>query len=208
MKGMRRSLWRLFRGAGTGQPRSRFKLLVGLGNPGEHYAGTRHNVGRRCVDRLAEANSITFSQRRRHAEIGEGLIAGHPVVLAKARTFMNESGKAVQSLLARYRASPADLLVIYDDMDLPVGKLRLRARGSPGGHNGMRSVVDAIGTTGFPRMRIGIDRPSSAAEEVEHVLGVIPPEERGKIDEAVDRASQAVECMLTEGIDAAMDRVN
>ena len=141
------------------QPAGRSKLVVGLGNPGRQYAMTRHNVGFWCVDHLAEEWSISMSGRRRHAAIWEGEIDGVPVALAKPRTYVNKSGAAVTSLMARYRATAEDLLVIYDDMDLAAGKLRLRARGSAGGHNGMRSIVGALGTQDFVRLRIGIGRP-------------------------------------------------
>ena len=151
MSGIRYNIIDRLRAMGSRRGRPHVRLVVGLGNPGLRYADTRHNVGFWCVEHLAEVNSVAISQRRRHVEIGEGVIAGQPVVLAKPRTFMNESGRAVQSLLARYRSSPDDLLTIYDDMDLPVGKLRLRPHGSAGGHNGMRSVVDAIGSSDFPQ---------------------------------------------------------
>ena len=208
MNGIRHNIIDLLQAMGSRRGRPHFRLVVGLGNPGPRYTDTRHNVGFWCLDHLAKVNSIVISQRRRHVEIGEGVIAGQPVVLAKTRTFMNESGRAVQSLLARYRSSPDDLLTIHDDMDLPVGKLRLRPRGSPGGHNGMRSVVDAIGSSDFPRLRIGIGRPSSSAGEVEYVLGAMSSEDRENVDAAVRRASEALVCLLAEGIDAAMDRFN
>lgn len=190
------------------QPRPGLKLVVGLGNPGKKYSATRHNVGFWCVEHLAEESAITFSQRRRHAVIGEGAIAGIPVALAKPRTFVNESGQAIAFLLARYRASPADLLVVYDDMDLPPGALRLRPRGGSGGHKGMKSVIGAVGSQDISRLRIGIGRPPPGVDDVEHVLGTMPPEERKKTDQAVARAVQAVICMLEEGISVAMERFN
>jgi PTH1 family peptidyl-tRNA hydrolase len=184
------------------------KLVVGLGNPGRQYANMRHNVGFWCVERLARESSIAFTRRRRHAVSGEGTIGGVPVVLAKPRTFVNDSGRAITSLLARYGASPADLLVVYDDMDLPQGELRLRPSGSAGGHNGMKSILEAIGTQSFARLRIGIGRPPVGVDEVEYVLGAMAPEERKRADEVVERATQAVICTLAEGIDVAMNRFN
>lgn len=184
------------------------KLVVGLGNPGREYLNTRHNVGFWLVDRLSKESGIALTGRHRHAVTGEGVVNGTRVVLAKPRTFMNESGQAISSLLGRYRASPEDLTVVCDDMDLPLGKLRLRARGSSGGHNGMKSIIVATGTQDFARIRIGIGRPPSTVDEVEYVLGTLSPEERKQARDAVERATQAVLCMLVEGIDAAMNRFN
>ena len=195
-------------GRRSDQSRQGRRLVVGLGNPGGKYSETRHNVGFWCVDRLAKESDITLSQRRGQAVIGEGLIAEIPVALARPRTFVNESGKAVTSLLARYRASPADLVLVYDDMDLPSGSLRLRPNGGSGGHNGMKSIIKAVGTQDIARVRIGIGRPAAGRDEVEHVLGAMSPDERRRADEAVERAVEAVVSILTEGIDVAMDRFN
>ena len=195
-------------GRSEDRPKRGLKLVVGLGNPGQKYVRTRHNAGFWCVDRLAEESGITFSDRRRHAAIGEGMIAETPVALAKPRTFVNESGKAATFLLTRYRASPSDLLVIYDEMDLPPGSLRVRARGGSGGHKGMKSIIEAVGTQEIARVRIGIGRPSIARDDIQHVLGTMPPDERLKADEAVERAAEAVVSILTEGIDMAMERFN
>ena len=141
-------------------------LVVGLGNPGDRYRDTRHNVGFRCVDRIAGDHAIELSRRQRRALIGEGVIDGHPVVVARPRTFVNRSGEAVAYLLTRYAATPDRLLVVYDDMDLPLGKLRLRPSGSAGGHNGIKSIIDAVGTREFPRLRIGIGRPARGVDQV------------------------------------------
>ena len=184
------------------------KLIVGLGNPGEKYERTRHNVGFWCVERLARDHSIGLSQRRRKAVIGEGLIDGQNVVLAKPRTFVNRSGEAVGYLLARYRASPDDLLVITDDMDLPPGKIRLRPGGSAGGHKGIKSIVEAIGTQDFARVRVGIGRPTTGVGDIEHVLGTMSPEERDSVQKAVERAADATITVLTEGMTVAMNRFN
>ena len=185
-----------------------YKIVIGLGNPGGQYAETRHNVGFWCVDRLARESAIDFTRRRRHMVIGEGRLAGHPVALAKPRTFVNRSGQAATSLLGLYRAPPTDLVVVYDDMDLPVGRLRVRSRGSAGGHNGMRSIIEAVGTGDFTRVRIGIGRPPSGKDEVDYVLGTISPEERGRVEGAVERGAQAVVCILAEGVEVAMERFN
>lgn len=129
-------------------------------------------------------------------------------MLAKPRTFVNESGRAVTSLLARYRASPEDLIVIYDDMDLRPGKIRLRARGGAGGHNGMKSIIAAVGSQEFARLRIGIGRPPPGVDQVDHVLGKMERNERRDIGDAVELAATAVRVVLTQGLDEAMDRFN
>ncbi len=190
------------------QARPDLTLVVGLGNPGPEYARTRHNVGFWCVERLAKEGAITFSRRHRLAAMGEGVIAGKPVALAKPKTFVNNSGQAIASILARYRASPANLLVVCDDMNLPLGTLRVRPRGSAGGHNGMKSIIAAIGTQEFARVRIGIGRPQPGVDQVGYVLGRMSPEEQSQAHEALGRAVQAVICVLNEGIDAAMNRFN
>ena len=184
------------------------RLIVGLGNRGEEYARTRHNVGFWCIDRLAEAHSIEVSDRRRHAAIGEGEIAGVGVALVKPRTFVNRSGDAVRYALDRFRASPDHLIVIYDDMDLPVGKLRMRPDGSAGGHNGMKSIIHTLGTEWFPRLRVGIGSPASASENVDYVLGTMTDEEQAAVEESVGRVVQAVRALLAEGITEAMNRYN
>ena len=184
------------------------RVVIGLGNPGKEYASTRHNVGQWCVDRLAQAHSIGRFRRSRLAEVADGTIGGHRVVLAKPRTYVNESGRAVTSLMTKYRAAPGDLLVVYDEMDLPVGSIRLRARGGSGGHNGMRSIIDAAGTQEFPRLRIGVGRPGRSGDEVGHVLGVMPRQERASVEDAVSRAAEAIEAVLRDGVVEAMNRFN
>ena len=183
-------------------------LIVGLGNPGKDYAGTRHNAGFWCIDHLAEAHDMTLSDRRRNAVIGEGTIAGIAVALVKPRTFVNRSGLAARYLLDRYGASSGDLLVIHDDMNLPLGKLRLRAGGSAGGHNGINSIIQAIGSREFPRLRLGIGSPPSPSEAVEHVLGAMTNDEHREADEMIERAAKAVETVVAEGISVAMNRFN
>jgi len=193
---------------GSRRPRRRRGLVVGLGNPGERYENTRHNVGFWCIDRLGERHSIKINNRNRLALTGEGRIGDEDIVLAKPRTFVNESGQAVTSLMARYRASAADLLVVYDDMDLPAGKLRLRPDGGPGGHNGIKSIIGALGTQGFARLRVGVGRPGPGADQIEHVLGRANAEDQGLVDAAVDTAVEIIACYLSEGVEAAMNRYN
>lgn len=183
-------------------------VIVGLGNPGPEYANTRHNAGFWCVDRLADLHRIRLTTKHQTCLLGEGEIEGKAVVLAKPRTFVNLSGEAARYLLARFGAKPDKLLVIYDDMDLPIGKMRLRPNGSPAGHNGMKSITATLGTEAFPRLRIGIGRPSEGGGNIGHVLGRLSPEEQKLADEAVERATQAVACLLAEGIATAMNKYN
>ena len=196
------------RGTRQGQADPPSLVIVGLGNPGGEYAGTRHNIGFWSLDRLAKEHSVTFSRRKRSALVGEGVVEGRRVALAKPRTFVNRSGGAITYLLARFRVSPRKLLIIYDDINLPVGKLRLRPRGSAGGHNGIKSIIEAVGTQDFPRMRVGVGRPSSDGNQIDHVLGAMSPEEQEATDDALKRVVQAVSTLLTEGIDATMSKFN
>ena len=184
------------------------RIVVGLGNPGKQYAGTRHNLGFWCVDRLADEWGIDVSRRRRLFTWGEGYAGGASVALVKPRTYVNESGKAVTAVLARLRARPSELIVVYDDLDLPVGRVRLRAEGGSGGHNGMKSIIADIGTREFARLRIGIGRPAQDSDEIEHVLGRPSDDERRTMAEAVDTAAEAVAAIVEDGIVAAMNRFN
>jgi len=183
-------------------------VVVGLGNPGTRYSSTRHNVGFRFIDLLAKKAEIRLNDRRAKAVLGQGRIAGHEVVLAKPRTFMNNSGEGVEYLLARFGGRPSELLVVYDEMALPTGRIRLRASGSHAGHNGIRSIISAVQTDGFPRLRIGVGQPSNNGESVPHVLGKFSKEEEPLIAQAVQDAVSAVHCMLEESIDVAMNRFN
>ena len=184
------------------------RIVVGLGNPGKQYAGTRHNLGFWCVDRLAAEWGIDVSRRRRLFVWGEGTAGGVSVALAKPRTYVNESGQAVTAVLARLRAKPSELIVVYDDLDLPVGRIRLRAAGGAGGHNGMRSIIADIGTQEFARLRVGIGRPATGSDEIEHVLGRPSDDERRTMADAVDTAAQAVAAIVEDGVEAAMNRFN
>ncbi len=181
------------------------RLVVGLGNPGRRYRGTRHNVGFEVVERLARRWGARF-RADGLAEVAEARFAGAPVLLAKPLTYMNRSGDAVGEIASRWRLSPSDVVVVYDDMDLPVGSVRVRVRGSAGGHHGMASVIEALGTAEVARVRVGIGRPQSDA--VDHVLSRFEPEEEPRVEEAVERAADAVETLLLEGASAAMERFN
>ncbi len=186
---------------------SHVKLVVGLGNPGARYAKTRHNVGFMVLDRLARKAGVTLTKKQCAALVALGTVAGERVCLAKPQTYMNLSGEAVACLARFYRVSPRDLLVIYDDRDLPAGKIRLRERGSAGGHRGMESIIGQLGSSDFPRLRIGIGRPEEM-DAVDHVLGSFSPEERPLMETTLDRAEEAVEVALREGLEAAMNRYN
>ena len=184
------------------------RIIVGLGNPGRKYAGSRHNVGFRCIDLLAKRLEIPVSDRRAKAVLGQGSHGEHKVVLAKPRTFMNHSGDAVQYLLARFGGGPQDLIVVYDEMALPTGRIRVRRGGSDAGHNGMTSIIQALHTTDIPRVRIGIGKPLSNANEVAHVLGSFSAEEKPLIEAASTRAADALVHLLENDIEATMNIFN
>ena len=183
-------------------------IIVGLGNPGPKYSGTRHNIGFQCIDRMAKRWGIEVSERRAKAVLGKGSYRGQNVVLAKPRTFMNHSGEGLRYLLARFSAVPANLLVIYDEMALPMGKLRLRSTGSDAGHNGIRSIIESLNTVEFPRLRIGIGRPDPKSNYVTHVLDRFSQEDQTIIDEVVDRVILATECIIEESLERAMNKFN
>jgi PTH1 family peptidyl-tRNA hydrolase len=192
---------------GTGSARI-LKLIVGLGNPGSRYRGTRHNVGWEVLEHLARRHGICIEEDTGWAEVGRGEIGPHRVVLARPMTYVNASGMAVQDLKRRYRVKAEDILLIVDDLDLPLGRLRVRPKGSAGGHNGLRSVIEALGTDGFPRMRVGIGRPPEGGEAADHVLTRFTADERELLRDAIDRAAQAVEVAITDGLEVAMNRYN
>jgi len=181
--------------------------IVGLGNPGRRYRATRHNVGRDVVERVADKLGVRLADdgwaRSAHARFGKAA-----VLLAVPETYMNVSGQAVSDLARRRRVKLADLLVVYDDLDLPLGRLRLRPANGPGGHNGIRSIIEHLGTTAFPRLRVGIGRPPAGVAAEVFVLERFTPEERTVIDEAVERAANAALAVVSDGLDAAMNRVN
>jgi PTH1 family peptidyl-tRNA hydrolase len=184
------------------------RLIVGLGNPGTDYAATRHNIGFRCVNLLARRHGIRFSIRRSKASIAIGEVEGRQVALAKPRTYMNNSGEGVRYLLERLSATPADLVAIYDDMDLPLGSIRVRAGGGAGGHRGMASIIQATGTQAIPRIRVGIGRPPEGMDPIDYVLSPFLPEEEALAKQATARAAEAAVLLLREGIEAAMQRFN
>lgn len=183
-------------------------LIAGLGNPGAKYACNRHNVGFRCVERLAAVHGLTFSRQQKQALIALGTLRQRPVILVKPRTFMNRSGYPVASLVNFYRMSLERLLVVYDDLDLPLGATRMRPSGSAGGHRGMRSVINQLGSRDFPRLRIGIGRPPGRMDPADYVLQDFSADEESLLEEALEQAVAAIETWLAEGIDEAMSRYN
>ena len=199
---------RLLRELFSRSPSEVTRIIVGLGNPGNEYANTRHNVGFRCVNRIARDHDIRFSIKKRRAHSGVGEVGGQQVALAKPRTYMNNSGDGVRYLLERFSAEPSDLVVIYDDMDLSVGKVRIRAGGSAGGHKGMASIIQTTGTHGIVRIRVGIGRPQRGLDSIEHVLTSFLPEEEARINDAISHVAEAVVLLLGEGVEAAMGRFN
>ncbi len=184
------------------------RLVVGLGNPGPRYRDTRHNVGFQCVDAMAKKWDIPVQERRAKAVLGIGRLAGQDIVLAKPRTFMNNSGEAVDYLLTRFAAKAEELVIVYDEMELPLGRLRIRAAGSDGGHRGMRSIITTIKTQAFPRVRLGIGPTSEVENFVPYVLGQFSKDEAAVVSQVIGNAVAAVECMIEESIDAAMNRFN
>jgi len=184
-------------------------LIVGLGNPGPEYAAHRHNIGFRVVDALARAHGLAFSRRRgTRSLVAKGILAGKPVLLAKPQTFMNLSGQAVHSLSRMYQIAPNHILIAYDDLDLPLGRLRLRPEGGAGGHKGMRSIIDLMGTQAFPRLRMGIDRPPGRMDPADYVLQPFDKDQSPLVAGAVEEAVAAIECWLAAGIVAAMGKFN
>ncbi len=184
-------------------------MVVGLGNPGREYAATRHNAGFMVVDALARALGVTFSRTRQQALLAEAQAGPHRVLLVKPQTYMNLSGQAVGPLVRYYRLPLERLLVVYDDLDLPFGTLRLRPRGGHGGHKGMRSIIEALGgRQDFPRLRIGIGRPPGRMDAADYVLQPFRREEAEAWPWIADRAVEGIRLWLTQGPDAAMNRVN
>lgn len=199
---------RIRRMAGDHPPEVVPYIIVGTGNPGPEYRNTRHNAGFWCIDRLAGRATVKPDRMHRHVLAAEAHLAGEPVVLAKPRTFVNRSGQAVEYLLTRYGVEPDRLIVIVDDIHLAPGTIRVRSKGSAGGHRGLKSIAEHLRTTDFVRVRIGVGEPDDPSEQVNHVLGTLPPDERKLVDEALERAADAVEAIITDGLTEAMNRYN
>lgn len=184
------------------------KLIVGLGNPGTRYRQTRHNVGFDVVDELARRHRLKFEAARSEAVVARVRNDGDRVLLAKPLTFMNRSGDAVAGLLHFYRVPLADVLIVIEDVNLPLGHLRARPGGSAGGHNGLRSVIEVLRTEAFSRLRIGVGRNQADGDLADYVLSRFEPEERSEIDGAVQRGADAVEMFVEAGIEPVMNTYN
>ena len=185
------------------------KLIVGLGNPGRQYSLTRHNIGFIVIDYLAGKLGINVDKIKFKSLVGEGCLGMERVVLVKPQTYMNLSGEAVLDMVRWYKLEPSDMLVIYDDMDLPAGKLRLRIKGSAGGHNGMKSIIYLVGSDEIPRLRVGIGRPiNEHMESVDFVLGKFSEEEIKIMSTAVEKAVEAVIAVIEHGGERAMNTIN
>lgn len=193
----------------AGEREQRVKVIVGLGNPGLRYARTRHNAGFDAVDAVASRYEWKWEPGRAKTFLASGFMGTEKVVLAKPQTYMNDSGLAVASLVRFYKLTPPDLLVICDDLDLPLGKIRMRARGAAGGQHGLEDTIRRLGTAEFARIKIGIGRPAHGRDEnIDFLLSVPHGDERLVLDDAIARAAAAAQCWLTEGVDDAMNRYN
>jgi PTH1 family peptidyl-tRNA hydrolase len=192
------------------------KLIVGLGNPGQNYASSLHNLGFMCVNHFARMHGIWLDKRQANARIGIGKVAGIEVVVARPQTYMNSSGRSVSKLVRKFKVSLDDLIVIHDDLDLPLGKVRIRPGGSSAGHKGIESIITELGSEDFPRIRVGIGRPPVAegspevtdADIITYLLSDLPPEVKATISQVIPKVSEAILCLLTEGLVAAMNKFN
>ena len=186
-------------------------LVAGLGNPGKEYEFTPHNLGFLVIDRLAESHAIRLSRKENMSLVGLGSIRGRRVALAKPQTYMNVSGPAVKGLLERYGLQPDRFFVVYDELDLPWGTLRIRPKGSAAGHNGIKSLIGSLGTSEFARVRIGIDRPGrerQAGEGAKFVLGRFGRAQKQEVEEVVARGAEAIESIIAEGVEKSMTIFN
>ena len=182
-------------------------VIAGLGNPGKKYENTRHNMGFLTIDRIAEKNDLQVKTIKHRALVGDGFISGHKVLLVKPQTYMNLSGESLREVMNYYNVDIEDLIVIYDDFDIETGSLRIRKKGSAGSHNGMKSVIYQLKNDGFPRVRVGIGK-SGSLDWKDFVLGKVGGAESDAISQAISNAADAVECMISEGIDIAMNKYN
>jgi len=192
------------------------RLIVGLGNPGLTYSHNRHNIGFMCLSRFARKHGIRFTHKKSQARIGQGEVAGTRLILARPQTMMNLSGNSVGRLVKRYKINPEDLIVIHDDLDLPLGKIRIRQGGRSAGHKGIESIITCLGNSDFIRIRVGISRPADIKDEVadrdaeviDHVLSDFNTAENRTVAEVTSRVSEAIVCLLGEGLPTAMNRYN
>lgn len=188
----------MLKSEGLGGMKDNMKLIVGLGNPGNQYTKTKHNIGFMSVDNIAQKLSLTFNQTKFKSLYTEGRMGTEKFILIKPQTYMNLSGEAVQAWVDFYKLSGADIVVIYDDMDLPIGKVRLRAKGGHGGHNGVKSIIQHLGTKEFNRVRVGIGRPFVGQDVTSHVLSQFPKKNLEEIDTALYQIEDAINYWLDE----------
>lgn len=183
-------------------------IIIGLGNPGRKYIGTRHNIGFDAVTRIADDYNISLNIKKHKAIIGTGFIEGEKVVLAQPQTYMNLSGESVRALVDYYKVDTEDIIVIYDDIDLDIGQLRIRRRGSAGGHNGIKDIIKHLGTQEFPRIKIGVGSKPKEWDLADYILSKFNDEENVIIRDALKQASDGVRTMITSGIGEAMNIYN
>jgi PTH1 family peptidyl-tRNA hydrolase len=182
------------------------KIIAGLGNPGDQYEWTRHNVGFQVADRLAETYHLNLSRRRFSSHYATGWIDSEKVIVVKPMTFMNRSGEAIQKVLSFFDIGVKDLVVIHDDLDLPFGTFRFKREGGDGGHQGVRSIIGSLGETTFPRLKVGIGRPPRGMDAADYVLQAFGAVERSQLDEILSESVEALSLLLREGVAAAMNR--
>ena len=183
-------------------------IVLGLGNPGAEYRNTRHNVGWWCMDELVRRTNADLNRKRKELRYAEVELGGTQVVLAYPRTFMNRSGLALSYLMNRFKTNPENILVVTDDINLPPGSLRIRKQGGPGGHNGLKSIITALRTNEYPRIRIGVGNPDTSSEQVDHVLSTFDPATRELVSAATIRAADAITMIVNSEIDNAMNKFN
>lgn len=183
-------------------------IIAGLGNPGKEYDGSRHNVGFMTLDTLADRYQIDIREKAHKALIGKGMIEGNKVILVKPQTYMNLSGESIRSVMDYYKTEPSEFIVIYDDISLEPGQIRIRKKGSAGGHNGIKNIIAHLGTQEFPRIRIGVGEKPPRMDLADYVLSRFPKEEKEEMEQAFRDGAAAAVSMMNEGIDTAMNRFN
>jgi len=183
-------------------------LIVGLGNPESEYSKTRHNMGFNTINKIAEKYNIQANKTKFQGLYESAIIEGQKVILVKPQTYMNLSGNCVQEFMNFYKIQKENIIVIYDDMDIEPGEIKIRKKGGPGGHNGMKSIIQMLGTEDFSRIRIGIGRPEHNGDEINYVIGAIPQDQIPKLEEGTEKAKDAIIEILKNGIDSAMNKFN
>ncbi len=183
-------------------------LIIGLGNPEEEYSKTRHNMGFNTINKIAQKYNIEVNKNKFQGLCENAIIEDKKVILIKPQTYMNLSGNCVKEFVDFYKVKKEEVLVIYDDMDIEPGKIKIRKKGSSGGHNGMKSIIKMLGTEEFPRIRVGIGRPKYSGDEINYVIGAIPEEDITKLEDGIELAQKAVIEILRNGIDSAMNKMN